>query len=120
MTKAFWKWFGDSKIVDDNGDPLVVYHGTNKKFSKFSLRDTAQGIIWFSSDRDKIERGDSGATGRQFIMELYAKIERPAGWREYEKMMLGQIRQDYDGVILDDDNGEFDGFVFKPTQLRLA
>ena len=27
-TPAFKKWFGDSKVVDENGDPLVVYHGT--------------------------------------------------------------------------------------------
>jgi len=25
---AFKKWFGDSKVVDENGDPMVVYHGT--------------------------------------------------------------------------------------------
>lgn len=23
----FWKWFGDSKVVDEEGRPLVVYHG---------------------------------------------------------------------------------------------
>lgn len=36
-TKAFKEWFGDwqndpknaSKVVDENGEPLVVYHGTN-------------------------------------------------------------------------------------------
>ena len=27
-TPAFKKWFGDSKVVDDAGKPLVVYHGT--------------------------------------------------------------------------------------------
>jgi hypothetical protein len=27
-TEAFKKWFGDSKVVDENGKPLVVYHGT--------------------------------------------------------------------------------------------
>jgi hypothetical protein len=25
---AFKRWFGDSKVVDENGEPLVVYHGT--------------------------------------------------------------------------------------------
>ena len=25
----FYKWFGDSKVVDEQGRPLVVYHGTN-------------------------------------------------------------------------------------------
>ncbi|NTU49312.1 MAG: transglycosylase SLT domain-containing protein [Desulfobulbaceae bacterium] len=26
--RNFWKWFGDSKVVDEQGRPLVVYHGT--------------------------------------------------------------------------------------------
>lgn len=42
-TKAFKEWFGDwehnpseaSKIVDENGEPLVVYHNTNSKFTIF-------------------------------------------------------------------------------------
>lgn len=35
-TPAFKKWFGESKVVDDRGEPLVVYHGTEKAgFSKF-------------------------------------------------------------------------------------
>lgn len=32
----FKKWFGDSKVVDENGDPLVVYHGSPSKFDTFS------------------------------------------------------------------------------------
>jgi len=31
----FKKWFGDSKVVDGAGKPLVVYHGTNEKFTVF-------------------------------------------------------------------------------------
>ena len=26
--RNFWNWFGDSKVVDEDGRPLVVYHGT--------------------------------------------------------------------------------------------
>lgn len=44
-TKAFKKWFGDwqnnpaeaSKVVDENGEPLVVYHGTNQEFNIFDI-----------------------------------------------------------------------------------
>lgn len=49
-TPEFKEWFGDwendlenaSKVVDENGEPLVVYHGsrTLKRFSEFSLRRT--------------------------------------------------------------------------------
>ena len=32
---AFKRWFGDSKVVDAQGKPLVVYHGTRGDFSAF-------------------------------------------------------------------------------------
>ena len=43
-TKAFKDWFGDwindpanaSKVLDENGEPLVVYHYTNSDFSSFN------------------------------------------------------------------------------------
>ena len=35
-TPAFKEWFGNSKVVNDKGEPLVVYHGTPKGgFSSF-------------------------------------------------------------------------------------
>lgn len=45
---AFRKWFGDSKVVDADGKPLVVYHGTGADFnvfdlSKFGLTDNGYG-----------------------------------------------------------------------------
>jgi hypothetical protein len=44
-TPAFLNWFGNwendpenaSKVIDDNGEPLVVYHGTKSKFTEFDL-----------------------------------------------------------------------------------
>ena len=44
-TPAFKKWFGDwendpknaSKVVDENGEPLVVYHGSPKNFNTFDV-----------------------------------------------------------------------------------
>ena len=29
----FWTWFGDSKMVDKRGRPLVLYHGSKHKFT---------------------------------------------------------------------------------------
>ena len=31
----FRRWFGRSKVVDREGNPLVVYHGTIESFTKF-------------------------------------------------------------------------------------
>jgi len=36
-TPEFKAWFDDSKVVDENGAPLVVYHGTNQPLDEFSL-----------------------------------------------------------------------------------
>lgn len=35
-TPEFKNWFGASKVVDAEGKPLVVYHGTNADFADFS------------------------------------------------------------------------------------
>ena len=34
-TTAFKAWFGDSKVVDEKGEPLRVYHGTKANFDSF-------------------------------------------------------------------------------------
>jgi hypothetical protein len=57
-TPAFKKWFGDwendpanaSKVVDDNGEPLVVYHGTNVKENFDTFKGT--DYIFFAKDAD--------------------------------------------------------------------
>lgn len=38
----FAEWFGDSTVVDQNGEPLVVYHGTRSDFTAF---DPEQGGV---------------------------------------------------------------------------
>lgn len=58
-SEAFRKWFGDSVVVDEQGRPLVVYHGTGRSFDAFergrgSRGDAGQGshIVdtgWFGS-----------------------------------------------------------------------
>jgi hypothetical protein len=58
-TPAFKRWFGDSKVVDENSKPLVMYHGTAEElfniFNKEKIRaddyDTPFNGFWFSSDK---------------------------------------------------------------------
>lgn len=65
-TPAFKEWFGASKVVDADGKPLVVYHGTKADFDKFDLGEFG--------------KTDSGWLGRGFYFtpdtkaaELYAR-----------------------------------------------
>lgn len=34
--RNFWRWFGNSRVVDDQGRPLVVYHGTRADIHAFA------------------------------------------------------------------------------------
>jgi hypothetical protein len=37
-TSEFKKWFGNSKVVDKHGSPLVVYHGSKSDFDTFDIK----------------------------------------------------------------------------------
>lgn len=64
-TPQFKKWFGDSKIVDADGAPRVLYHGTMGDFSSF---DTARANpesnwgagIYFTNDRNDLSVNYAG------------------------------------------------------------
>lgn len=67
-TPAFKAWFGDSKVVDEQGKPLVVYHGTNADFTAFSGRP-----VWFHADPSQAFASGDGAN----VMPAYVRIENP-------------------------------------------
>lgn len=108
-----------TSLIENVNSPLTVYHGTNVKFNKFSLTKSTMGIIWFTSDKNKILNKDVGASGHGFIVTANVTIKNPAGWDEYEKFGLSELlREGYDGVILPDETG-FDCFVFSPKQIKI-
>jgi len=47
-TAAFKQWFGSSQIVDENGKPLVMYHGTAQDIHAF--RGKQAGAIFVTKD----------------------------------------------------------------------
>ncbi len=48
VAENFAKWFGWSKVVDKEGNPMVVYHGTNTsvKFNEFEPTEIADKFFW--------------------------------------------------------------------------
>lgn len=74
-TAAFDRWFGDSKVVDAEGKPLVVYHGTSGDFSEF-----AGGITqWASTDPSLASAyaDHRSKDGPARILPLYMRAEKP-------------------------------------------
>lgn len=48
-TESFSRWFGDSKVVDAAGKPLVVYHGTKDDITAFDSSKTVDGGFHFGT-----------------------------------------------------------------------
>ena len=117
----FKKWFGKSKVVDENGEPLVVYHGTDKQFTSFDPEKSIGGQHWFTSDKSAIESGEVGAQGKGIIMETYLNIKKPAGWAEYDKFTIDELLgRGYDGLILPESDGTATYVAYSPEQIKSA
>ena len=104
-TPEFRRWFGDSKVVDDNGAPKVVYHGspnfTHDKgiigggFSTFDRMTTARVIpgrkpgmdnvgSWFSDMPGEKGAGMYAGPGSIYPVHLAIKNPwRPEGFGEF-------------------------------------
>ena len=87
QSKQFIRWFGDwqnspakaSKVVDNNGEPLVLYHQTEKEFTTFDTKQKGSGE--FDSEMPtgifmKPTNNDIGVGGN-IQMPLYASIKNP-------------------------------------------
>lgn len=82
--RNFYKWFGDSKVVDAEGRPLVVYHGTNAEFSEFDARfiksSTGRADLGFGYYFSSEKTGGLDASADWYgniIMPVYLKSENP-------------------------------------------
>lgn len=81
-TPAFSNWFGESKVVDAEGKPLVVYHGTAADFSAFkhSRSDVGMhfGTVAQADDRLAYQR-DLGVKTEEGmnLMPVYLAIRNP-------------------------------------------
>lgn len=145
-TAAFKRWFGDSKVVNENGEPLVVYHGSKAKgitvfdTTRVTTR-TAKGDTpgtYFTGDRMAAanytrEFGAPIRAPRGDVTAAYLRIENPlnttAAIKEYrdQGMPFGEAKRkalealtpENDGIIFDGDGlNPSEYVVFKPEQIK--
>ena len=78
-TPEFKAWFGDSKVVDSEGKPLVVYHGTSRSFPSFrpSKRGNFGPGIYFAGTADQAENFAYGDDGGDNIVPVYLAMQNP-------------------------------------------
>jgi len=85
-SKSFKEWFGDwendpksaSKVVDDSGKPLIVYHGTDYEFDEFVYNSGKNYVrdfegFYFS---DNINVSESYSESK-YVIKAYLNIKNP-------------------------------------------
>lgn len=123
--RAFYKWFGDSKVVDELGRPKVLYHGTPRaSFISFQAKDGRQRFFFTddisiaatyagSSHIVTREEAEGSAAGdidpNAGIYQVYLKIENPTEvdyngkpWTGDEHIALN-IQLEDGSLVLDSD-----------------
>lgn len=81
-SKYFKKWFGDSKVVNEDGKPLVVYHGSVHNFDTFDKdRASAEGDMgagfYFTDNESDVDSNYFGG-GADFDNKVERLTERIA------------------------------------------
>ena len=123
QTESFERWFGDSKVVDSEGRPLVVYHGTKGDFSVFDTENSRMGpAAWFTPSRTLASL--HGRDGN--VMPVYIAIRNPYEAKSATEASLVTpdrkaelIAQGYDGIH--EKRGTIEQWVaFYPDQIKSA
>ncbi|MFA5048634.1 MAG: DUF5661 family protein [Patescibacteria group bacterium] len=94
-TPEFKKWFGNSKVVDREGNPLIVYHGGTGELNDFS-RGAERGYlgkVYFTKTKDTAEKyaylggidDDIGDSGEDYKDKYDSVMDSKSG-KEYEKL----------------------------------
>ena len=164
-TNAFKEWFGDweklamakvkdpamdevtlanlskdvSKVVDENGEPLVVYHGTNVDFYEFDLKyfgKTDKGWygkgFYFTPNKNFTFAKDlvNQYGGKEVKLELFLNIKNALYGESYAERhsdLVGSAKdRERDGVIILYDYGHelarqiAEIIVWESNQIKLA
>ena len=78
FTDAFKTWFGDSKIVNEDGTPMVVYHGTTRDIKELKAGKEGGALgngIYLTPD--SVFAGEYAKETGGNVMPVYASIKNP-------------------------------------------
>lgn len=94
-----------SKVVDENGEPLVVYHGSDRRFYTFKKGDL--GFHFGTQEQANIvakEKAIESSRRREIVKEYFLNIRNPfridydpETWEDVGSRFLSQLKKD--GII---------------------
>lgn len=146
QSQQFKRWFGDwqndpanaSKVVNADGTPKVVYHGTNAEFTVFDLSksgrnygETSEGLFFFTNKRSGYQdsaldyaKAAARNGGEATVGEYYLDIKNPLrlysdGYftptayfdQNAQDIYEKYLSGDYDGIIIENRNKSADDSI---------
>ena len=141
QTPEFKRWFKDSKVVDQDGEPMKVFHGTRGIFYTFDGAKSGSNLdfgtmgkgFYFTTDRgnaENIARNNTTGNGDPVVMECFLNIRNPKeiSWDEIsgdnkeaaERLTEKWKAKGYDGFVAEAPNGATWWVAFEPTQIKSA
>lgn len=142
-TPEFKQWFKSSRVVDEDGKPIVVQHATDAEFTRFSSRHLGENTDGNASDEAYAQtahighwfadRGANNLPGKA-SMPVYLKIENPIEYGSLAELVDAikeagsgvKLRKQlqakgYDGIRLLDEEFQTTSYVaFDPRQIKSA
>jgi hypothetical protein len=104
-TEAFKDWFADSKIINKDGTPTVVYHGTKKDFSVFETK-YPDGLFFFSTNPAFASKWPVGTGGKGDLREPPAGTEQEyKNIRKTEDSLYSKYMKPSDDYNFDTEEG---------------
>lgn len=130
-TPEFKKWFGDwendaanaSQVLDENGEPKVVYHGTASEFNEFKQGHGILGDgIYLTDSFDTADvyaniRGENG-----FVLPLFVNIRnafKTTGNVSRDEVVEATTSGKYQGIVHQFENQEYI-VALEPNQVKMA
>lgn len=130
-TPEFKKWFGDwendaanaSQVLDENGEPKVVYHGTATEFNEFKQGHGLLGDgIYLTDSFDTADvyaniRGENG-----FVLPLFVNIRnafKTTGNVSRDEVVEATTSGKYQGIVHQFENQEYI-VALEPNQVKMA
>ncbi|MDR2784574.1 MAG: hypothetical protein LBB83_01535, partial [Treponema sp.] len=108
-----------SKVIDANGEPLAVFHGTGTAFDVFS-NESGLEAYYFTAEKHRADtyakmKGDQGG----IVMPVFLNVKKPVELdaEEFKKDNIENYSVEYDGAI---NRWAHAYAVFSPTQIKSA
>ena len=133
FSPEFLTWFQGSKVVDANGKPLIVYHGTKTGFKNFKVPKD-HGRLYFTTNKEYATQYTTDAfhpsrkTTSPKVHAVYLKIVNPIDLDafgradpKYDDIGFGAKSwktHGYDGAYSTEGGGTWQ--VFDSSQIRYA